>query len=114
MLKRVRRSAAKSHVGAQLKRKTKDLKRWGDYAEACRLFADNVKGRPGVHAVAAKHCGDYVDLWVFADEAHQIDLIRPVGTALKQVWKRFPRLFFDSFVTRQQIPTGFVIFFELS
>ena len=114
MLKRVRRSAAKSRVGAQLKRKTKDLKRWGDYAEACRLFADNVKGCPGVHAVAAKHCGDYVDLWVFADEAHQIDLIRPVGTALKQVWKRFPRLFFDSFVTRQQIPTGFVIFFEAS
>jgi len=113
-MKNGRRIEAQSHVGAQLKFKTKDSKRWGDYAEACRLFAEYVKALPGVRAVAAKHCGDYVDLWVFADEAHQIDLIRPVGTALKRVWKRFPRLFFDSFVTRQQVPTNFVVFFEVS
>jgi hypothetical protein len=62
--------------------------------------------------VAAKHCGDYVDLWVMADETRQIELIRPVGTALKQVWGRFPQLYFDSFVTRQEIPANFVILFE--
>jgi len=98
----------------KLKTSARDLKSWGEYAEACRQFAENVKDLPGVHAVAAKHCGDYVDLWVFVDETHQIDLIRPIGTALKQVWGRFPRLSFDSFVTRQQIPTDFVILSKVS
>jgi len=55
-----------------------------------------------------------VDLWVFADETQQMELIRPVGTALKQLWERFPQLYFDSFVTRQEIPTGFVIFSQAS
>ena len=108
------KSGARRISGGELKPKAQDLKRWGEYAEACRQFAENVKGLPGVHAVAAKHCGDYVDLWVLADETHQIQLIRPVGTALKQVWGRFPQLYFDSFVTRQEIPTGFVILSEVS
>lgn len=94
-----------------MKAKAQNLQSWGEYSDACRQFAENVKGLPGVRAVAAKHCGDYVDLWVTADESHQIDLIRPVGTALKHVWARFPQLCFDSFVTRQKIPTDFVIFF---
>ena len=100
--------------GGELNDQAHDLKRWGEYAEACRQFAENLKGLPGVQAVAAKHCGDYVDLWVFADETHQIELIRPVGIALKQLWQRFPQLYFDSFVTRQEIPTGFVIFSQAS
>jgi len=97
---------------AELKPKIQDPRSWGEYAEACRLFAQEVKGLPGVRAVAAKHCGDYVDLWVFTDETHQIELIRPVGEALKRVWDHFPQLFFDSFVTRQDIPAGFVVFFK--
>ena len=104
------KSGAKRMSGAELNPQAHDLKHWGEYAVACRQFAENLKGLPGVHAVAAKNCGDYVDLWVFADETHQIELIRPVGTALKQLWERFPQLYFDSSVTRQEIPTGFVIF----
>lgn len=87
------------------------MKSWGDYADACRQFAENVKDFSGIQAVAAKHCGDYVDLWVFTDTTHQIELIRPVGKALKQIGGQFPRLSFDSFVTRQQIPADFVILF---
>lgn len=97
---------------AELKPKAQDLNSWGEYAEACRQFAEKVKDLPGVRAVAAKHCGDYVDLWVFTDETHQIELIRPVGKALKQVWEQFPQLSFDSFVTRQKIPADFVVLFE--
>jgi hypothetical protein len=88
------------------------LKDWGEYAEACRQFAQRVKGLAGVRAVAAKHGGDYVDLWVFADEAHRIELIRPIGEALQQVWKRFPQLLFDSFVTQQKIPADFIVLFQ--
>lgn len=98
--------------GSELKPEAQDLKSWGEYAEACHQFAEGVKCLPGVRAVAAKHCGDYVDLWVMADETHQIELIRAVGAALKQVWGRFPQLYFDSFVTRQEIPAKFVILFE--
>jgi len=108
------KSGAKRVSNSELKPRTQDLKSWGKYAKACCQFAEHVKGLPGVHAVAAKHCGDYVDLWVLADETHQIELIRPVGTALKQVWGRFPQLYFDSFITRQEIPTGFVIFSQAS
>ena len=108
------KSSARRMSGGELNPKAYNLKRWGEYAEACRLFAENLKGLPGVHAIAAKHCGDYVDLWVFADETQQMELIRPVGTALKQLWERFPQLYFDSFVTRQEIPTGFVIFSQAS
>ncbi len=88
------------------------LKTWGEYAEACQQFSEKVKVLPGVRAVAAKHCGDYVDLWLFTDEPHQIDLIRPVGKALKELCGHFPQLCFDSFVTRQEIPANFVILFE--
>ena len=108
------KSSARRVPGGDLKPKRQDLKRWGEYAAACRLFAENIKVLSGVQAVAAKHCGDYVDLWVFADQTHQIELIRPVGTALKQVWGRFPQLYFDSFVTCQEIPTDFVVFFQAS
>jgi len=97
---------------AELKPMAQDLTSWGEYAEACRQFAEKAKGLPGVRAVAAKHCGAYVDLWVFTDETHQIELIRPVGEALKQVWGHFPRLLFDSFVTRQEIPADFVVLFK--
>jgi len=97
---------------AELKLKAQDLRSWGEYAEACRQFAEKVKGLAGVRAVAAKHYGDYVDLWVFTDETHQIELIRPVGEALKWVWGHFPQLFFDSFVTRQEIPANFVVLFK--
>lgn len=90
----------------------KDLKIWGQYADACGKFAEKVKDLAGVRAVAAKHCGDYVDLWVFADQAHQIDLIRPVGKALRAVWQEFPDLSFDSFVASQDVPAGFVVFFQ--
>jgi hypothetical protein len=98
--------------GNESKAEAHDLETWGEYAEACQQFSEKVKVLPGVRAVAAKHCGDYVDLWVMADETRQIELIRPVGTALKQVWGRFPQLYFDSFVTRQEIPANFVILFE--
>ena len=97
---------------AESKPKMQPLQDWGEYAEACRQFTEKVKDLPGICAVAAKHYGDYVDLWVFTDEAHQIGLIRPVGKALKQIGERFPQLFFDSFVTCQRIPADFVVFFQ--
>ncbi len=92
--------------------KPQDVEKWGVYAKASRLFAERVKNLPGVRAVAAKYCGDYVDLWVFTDEVHQSELIHPVGAALKQLGEQFPELLFDSFVTRQGIPDGFVAFFH--
>lgn len=99
-------------MSTKLKVEGQDLKSWGEYADACRRFADKVKGLPGIHAVAAKHCGNYVDLWVFTDEAYQIQLIRPVGRALKEIWHDRPQLNFDSFVTRQEIPRDFVVLFK--
>jgi hypothetical protein len=96
----------------KLQPKPQDLEKWGTYAKATRLFVEKVKSLPGVRAVAAKYCGDYVDLWVFTDEAHQSELIPPVGAALKQLGEQFPELLFDSFVTRQEIPDGFVVFFH--
>lgn len=106
--------SAPEGVWAELKAKVRNLKSLGEYGEACRQFAENIKGLPGVRAVSAKYCGDYVDLWVFTDETNQIGLIRPVGKALWQVSERFPQLSFDSFVTRQGIPPDFVVLFESS
>ena len=104
----------RTDAGTELKAKEKDLKNWGDYLKACHQFAEGIKGLPGLRAFAAKHCGDYVDLWVFTDEAHQFELIRPVGRTLKKIWGRFPQLCFDSFVTRQEIPPDFIIFYKAS
>ena len=80
----------RTDVGTELKPKAENLKNWGDYVKACRQFAESIKGLPGLRAFAAKHCGDYVDIWVFTNQTHQFELIRPVGKTLKKIWGRSP------------------------
>jgi hypothetical protein len=46
----------RTEVGAELKSKEKDLKNWGDYAKACRQFAESIKGLPGLRAFASCLC----------------------------------------------------------
>lgn len=90
------------------------LQEWGEYTQACRRFAKKLQKLAGVRAVGTKYHGDYVDLWIIADETHQMELIRPVGEVLKEVWRHFPDLYFDSFVTHQELPPDFTVFFSAS